>query len=76
MEVATSETVQGVTLEVISPSDQPDTESLLGDIGSTYPILTYPVTEAPVDGEHADEDLTAGCREEMDASIMAGLLWP
>jgi hypothetical protein len=76
MDVATTETVQGVTLEAISPSDPPDTESLLGDIGSMYPILTYPVTEAPVEGEHDDGDLTAECREELDASIMAGLLWP
>ena len=77
MEVATKEAVQGVTLEAISPSNLPDTESLLGDVGSMYPILTYPVTEAPVEGEHEDAgDLNAECREELDASIMAGLLWP
>jgi hypothetical protein len=74
MEVATTETVQGVTLEAISASEAPDTESLLGDIGSMYPILTFPVTEAPVQDDAGD--LTAECREELDASIMAGLLWP
>ena len=45
MEAATMEIVQGVTLEAISPTDLPDTESLLGELGSIYPVLTYPATE-------------------------------
>lgn len=80
MEVATTEAVQGVTLEAISASNLPDTESLLGQLGTMYPILTYPPTEAPAGVEQPGAEdageLTDGRRDELDASIMAGLLWP
>ena len=51
MEMATKEIVQGVTLEVISHSDLPDTESLLSELGSMYPVMTYPVADTPADEE-------------------------
>jgi hypothetical protein len=80
MEVATTETVQGVTLEAISAPDLPDTESLLGQLGTMYPILTYAPTEAPAGAEQPGRedagDVADGRRDELDASIMAGLLWP
>jgi hypothetical protein len=43
-----------------------------------YPILTYPAAEAPVEEEWdgADQVATDARREELDATIMAGLLWP
>ena len=41
MEAATTEMVQGVTLEAIAAAQLPDTESLLGELGSMYPVLTY-----------------------------------
>jgi hypothetical protein len=41
MEAATTEMVQGVTLEAIVAAQLPDTESLLGELGSMYPVLTY-----------------------------------
>jgi hypothetical protein len=79
MEAAQMEIVQGVTLEAISAPALPDTESLLGELGSLYPILTYPAGEAPIE-EGVDgggpAEATDARREELDASIMAGLLWP
>jgi hypothetical protein len=64
MDVATEEIVQGVTLETISAPDLPDTESLLGEAGTMYLVA-----EAA-----ADEDKDP--RDQLDARIMAGLLWP
>ena len=78
MEAATTEIVHGVTLEAIAASNLPDTESLLGELGSMYPVVSYPA-EAPVDrwddedGDAASADLR---RDELDETIMAGLLWP
>lgn len=51
METATKEIVQGVTLEVISHADLPDTESLLSELGSMYPVVTYPAADTPADEE-------------------------
>jgi hypothetical protein len=79
MEAAQMEIVQGITLEAISSPDLPDTESLLGGLGSMYPILTYPAVEAPAEEESdggAAAEVTDERRDELDASIMAGLLWP
>ena len=82
MDAATKEIVEGVTLEAISAPILPDTESLLGELGSMYPVLTYPSSSDPGEEEWdpgdeievpADADAR---REELDASIMAGLLWP
>jgi hypothetical protein len=79
MEAAQMEIVQGVTLEAISAPDLPDTESLLGGLGSMYPILTYPAGEASAEEQSDDgvsAEVTDARRDELDASIMAGLLWP
>jgi hypothetical protein len=80
MDAATKEIVEGVTLEAISAPDLPDTESLLGELGSMYPVLTYPSSSAQAEEERdpGDEiEATADARrEQLDASIMAGLLWP
>jgi hypothetical protein len=46
MEAATTELVQGVTLEAIAAAEIPDTEWLLGELGTVYPVLTYPSGEA------------------------------
>jgi hypothetical protein len=51
METATKEIVQGVTLEVISHPELPDTESLLSELGSMYPVVAYPVADTPADEE-------------------------
>ena len=63
MDVATEEIVQGVTLEAITAPYLPDTEALLGEAGTMY-LVAEAVTEDP------------GPRDQLDASIMAGLLWP
>jgi hypothetical protein len=80
MEAAQMEIVQGVTLETISAPDLPDTESLLGELGSMYPVVTYPAAETPADEEPDEIDTPRGAteerRDELDATIMAGLLWP
>jgi hypothetical protein len=60
MEAATMEIVQGVTLEAISAPDLPDTESLLGELGSMYPVVTYPAAETPVEEEWDDRGDAAG----------------
>ena len=64
MDAATEEIVQGVTLEAISAPDLPDTESLLGEAGTMYLVAEAAADEEP--------DL----RDQLDAGIMAGLLWP
>jgi hypothetical protein len=77
MDAATVEIVQGVTLEAISAPHLPDTESLLGELGSLYPIVSYPAAAAD---EAWDDGEDAGAldqrRDDLDASIMAGLLSP
>ena len=62
MHAATEEIVQGVTLEVISALDLPDTELLLGEAGTMYLVAEAAADEEP--------DL----RGPLDAGIMAGLL--
>ena len=64
MDAATQEIVQGVTLEAISAPDLPDVESLLGEAGTMYLVA-----------EAAAEEETDP-RDQVDAVIMAGLLWP
>ena len=79
MEAAQTEIVHDVVLEAISAPALPDTESLLGELGSVYPILTYPAAEAPMEEEWDGATAPAATdarRDELDASIMAGLLWP
>jgi hypothetical protein len=43
----------------------PDTESLLAEVGSSYPVVTYPAAQA-----------TAQPEEAVDQAIFAGLVWP
>jgi hypothetical protein len=64
VDTATEEIVQGVTLEAIRAPDLPDTESLLGEAGTMYLAA-----EAAADEEPDPPD-------QLDARIMAGLLWP
>jgi hypothetical protein len=46
----------------------PDTESLLAEVGASYPIVTYP---APAIEESAERD-----EERVEETIFAGLVWP
>jgi hypothetical protein len=75
MEAATMEIVQGVALEPMSHSDLPDTESLLGQLGSMYPVVSYPAAEESAEGEDVDP-VEEERRDELDATIMSGLLCP
>jgi hypothetical protein len=64
MDAATQEIVQGVTLEAISAPDLPDTESLLGEAGTMY-LVAEAASEEELDP-----------RDQVDAGIIASLLWP
>ena len=64
MDAATEEIVQGVTLEAISAPDLPDIESLLGEAGTMYLVAE----------DAAEEDPDP--RDQLDASILAGLVCP
>lgn len=64
MDEATMELVQGVTLEAIIAREEPDTDFLLGELGAEYPVINYPT------------DFSDRNRDGLDASIMAGLVWP
>jgi hypothetical protein len=46
----------------------PDTESLLAEVGASYPIVTYP---APAVEEDADTE-----QDKVEETIFAGLVWP
>jgi hypothetical protein len=43
---------------------QPDTETLLAELGAFYPVVIYPTAETP-DPE-----------DQLDQVIFAGLVWP
>ena len=79
MDGATQEIVQGVTLEAISTGELPDTESLLVELGAMYPMVSYPAAELPLaewdDGADRADALDER-REQLDATIMAGLMRP
>jgi hypothetical protein len=51
MDAATTAIKHGVTLEAISAPELPDTDSLLGELGSEYPILTYAAADQPAETE-------------------------
>jgi hypothetical protein len=79
MDGATQEIVQGVTLEAISTRDLPDTESLLMELGSMYPVVSYPAAGLPLEEWDGNADPAGALderREQLDASIMAGLIQP
>jgi hypothetical protein len=44
---------------------QPDTETLLAELGAFYPVVSYPTAEEEPKAE-----------EQMDQVIFAGLVWP
>ena len=44
-------------------SSQPDTETLLAELGAFYPVVIYPTAQE----EHT---------EQLDQVIFAGLVWP
>ena len=46
----------------------PDTESLLAEVGASYPIVTYP---APAIAESEERKA-----EQVEETIFAGLVWP
>jgi hypothetical protein len=46
----------------------PDTESLLAEVGASYPIVTYPAPAPEQDAE--------GAEESVEETIFAGLVWP
>ena len=43
----------------------PDTEALLAEVGSSYPIVSYPASQEVETAEEA-----------VDQTIFAGLVWP
>jgi hypothetical protein len=46
-------------------SRQPDTETLLAELGAFYPVVTYPTAQEEPKHE-----------EQLDQVIFAGLVWP
>jgi hypothetical protein len=80
VETVTTEMMCGVTLETICPSELPDTESLLSELGTVYPVVAYSGPDlSSGDGEAGESEPVASedeHRDLVDASIMAGLLWP
>ena len=58
------------------PSDPPvpDTETLLAEVGSGYPSVSYPAAQRSEEpDEEPDEELD---EESVDQTIFAGLVWP
>ena len=47
----------------------PDTESLLAEVGASYPIVSYPASAEEEGGTDRDE-------ERIEETIFAGLVWP
>ena len=52
---------------LLEPSDPPvpDTEALLAEVRSSYPVVSYPASQEPEQPEEA-----------VDQTIFAGLVWP
>jgi hypothetical protein len=46
----------------------PDTESLLAEVGASYPIVSYPAPAASAEDAPAEE--------RVEETIFAGLVWP
>jgi hypothetical protein len=55
-------------LQEASGPPVPDTESLLAELGASYPIVSYP---AP-----ATEPEDQPAQEQVEETIFAGLVWP
>ena len=77
MEVASREHTNGFALEAPSASPLPDTDSLLSELGALYPVVAFPTAvEASSSPADAREAIVEEGRVELDARILAGLLWP
>ena len=77
MEVASREHTNGFALEAPSASPLPDTDSLLSELGALYPLMAFPTAvEAGSSPADAREAVVEEGRVELDARILAGLLWP
>jgi len=89
MEVASREHTNGFALEAPSASPLPDTDSLLSELGALYPLMAFPTAvetaveagSSPADAREAPSDSSPEAvveegRVELDARILAGLLWP
>jgi hypothetical protein len=77
MEVASREHTNGFALEAPSASPLPDTDSLLSELGALYPVMAFPTAvEASSSPADAREAIVEEGRVELDARILAGLLWP
>lgn len=77
MEVASREHTNGFALEAPSASPLPDTDSLLSELGALYPLMAFPTAvEASSSPADAQEAVVEEGRVELDARILAGLLWP
>ncbi len=81
MEVASREHTNGFALEAPSASPLPDTDSLLSELGALYPVMAFPTAvetavEAGSSPADAREAIVEEGRVELDARILAGLLWP
>jgi hypothetical protein len=55
----------GLAEQNVGGSRQPDTETLLAELGAFYPVVTYPTAQ-----EEPKPD------EQLDEVIFAGLVWP
>lgn len=53
-----------VDLQMTEPT-VPDTETLLAEVGTSYPVVSYPAAQE--DGQP---------EESLDQTILAGLVWP
>ena len=77
MEVASREHTNGFALEAPFASPLPDTDSLLSELGALYPVMAFPTAvEASSSPADAREAIVEEGRVELDARILAGLLWP
>lgn len=77
MKVASREHTNGFALEAPSASSLPDTDSLLSELGALYPLMAFPTAvEASSSPADAREAVVEEGRVELDARILAGLLWP
>jgi hypothetical protein len=52
-------------LQEVADPPVPDTERLLAEVGTSYPVVSYPAAQEAAQGE-----------ESVDETIFAGLVWP
>jgi hypothetical protein len=56
-------------LQAVTDPPVPDTETLLAEVGSSYPVVTYPASQ---DSREAEQ----GPDTAVERTIFAGLVWP